>query len=121
MKHRTKRYGKKRKTLKGGTHYGAAGAIPGTVGAMQWGPGEEVKAADYQKLPMSGGKRRRGKKRTRRMRGGERYAGGVSASFGGTGERGLANYGPVATRVPHGNASTFNNHGAGPGNWSSFK
>jgi len=114
-----RKHGKKRKTLRGGTYYGASGAI--APGAMQWNAGEEVKAADYQTKPsgMFGGKRRM-KRRTHRMKGGERYAGGVSASFVGTGARGIGDRVPVATRVPIGASKTFNDYGAGPGNWGSF-
>jgi hypothetical protein len=56
------------------------------------------------------------------MRGGGKF-GGVSASFQGAGERGLANYSPVITRGAPGEAAggAFNNYGAQPGSgYSNF-
>jgi hypothetical protein len=105
----------RRRKLKGG-FYGAAGQIPGAPGAMQWNKGTEVAPPSYVK---GGSRRRKSKKVTRRhrkMRGGGKF-GGVSASFQGTGSRGMANYTPIVTRDGSGSAAggAFNNYGAQPG------
>lgn len=110
----------RRRKMKGG-FYGAAGQIPGAPGAMQWNKGTEVAPPAYAK---SGGRRRKSKKSTRRrkMRGGGTF-GGVSASFQGSGSRGMANYAPIVTRDGSGSAAggAFNNHGVQPGGgFSSF-
>jgi len=89
-------------------------------------PGPDGLCADGSE-PMSdtppGGKRRmtkrktaKGKKGSRKHRGGGKF-GGVSASFPGTGSRGIADRVPVETRVGSGAASqgAFNNFGAQPG------
>lgn len=89
-------------------------------------PGPDGKCADGSE-PMSdgGGKKHRmtkrrkivkGKKGSRKHRGGSRY-GGVSASYVGTGSRGLANHIPVSTRTGDAGPSlgAFNNFGAQPG------
>lgn len=109
-----------------GGYYGASGAI--APGAMQWTAGSEMGgwAADISSRGGNGvqygrGRKRKGKRSTRRkMRGGGKY-GGVSASFQGAGERGLANYSPVITRGAPGGAvgGAFNNYGAGPGSGDS--
>jgi hypothetical protein len=72
------------------------------------------------------GRRRQPKKtsskRTRKHRGGGSY-GGVSASFQGSGSRGIADYKPIVTRDGSGAAAggAFNNFGAQPGSgFSSF-
>lgn len=65
-------------------------------------------------------KKRKNKKRT--MKGGNKF-GGVSASFQGTGSRGIADYKPIITRDGSGAAAggAFNNFGAQPGSgYSSF-
>ena len=75
--------------------------------------------------PVMGGKKRRmtkrnkvvkGKKGSRKMRGGNKY-GGVSASFLGSGSRGLANHTAVSTRTGDSGPAfgAFNNFGAQPG------
>ena len=88
-----------------GGYYGAAGPIPGTVGAMQWNKGTEVAPPKY-----AGGKRRK----TRKMKGGNKF-GAVSASYQGTGVKGIANYVPVSTKGGVAAGGAFNNHGAQPG------
>ena len=103
---------RKHKTRKHrGGYYGASGAI--APGAMQWSAGSEMSqwAGDISsrggngKVQYGSGRRRKGKRSTRRKhRGGGKY-GGVSASFQGSGERGLANYGGVITREPIGSAA----------------
>jgi hypothetical protein len=70
------------------------------------------------------GRRRKHRKSGRKtMRGGQKF-GGVSASFNGTGSRGMGNYDGVNTRVPpFGSAKhgAFNDNGAKPGNFSGFR
>jgi hypothetical protein len=89
-------------------------------------PGPDGKCADGSD-PMTYGNgrkrmtRRKGKK-TRKHRGGGRF-GGVSASFQGTGSRGIADFKPIVTRDGSGSAAggAFNNHGAQPGSgYASF-
>jgi len=130
--HHSKRKGtrKHKKTLRGG-FYGFDGAV-GT-GAPSWGRGSEMggfvvdktgNIGDMRKgsQPVQYGRGRRNKKgrRTRRkMRGGggNKY-GAVSASFTGTGSRGMANYVGTNTKYPpFGGPSqgAFNNAGAQPG------
>jgi hypothetical protein len=111
-----------------GGFYGAKGAIPGAPGAMEWGRGSEMGswAVSSRGGNTQYGARRksRGKKVTRRRkhRGGGRF-GGVSASYMGSGSRGMADFKPIITRdgsgAPAGGA--FNNFGAQPGSgFSSF-
>lgn len=96
-----------------GGYYGASGAI--APGAMEWRRGSEMGAwatdmssrGGNGKVQYGSGRRtRKGKRHSRRrkMRGGGKY-GGVSASFTGSGERGLANYDGVLTRTPVGTAA----------------
>ena len=105
----------KRKTVRRkhrGGYYGASGAI--APGAMQWSAGSEMGqwAGDMSsrggngKVHYGAGRRtRKGKRHSRRKhRGGGKF-GGVSASFGGEGVAGMANYGGVVTRVPVGTAA----------------
>jgi hypothetical protein len=114
--------GGRTRKLRGG-YYGATGAI--APGAMEWGRSSEMgdfvanSSRGGNNAILGAGRRRKSKKagrRTRRkMRGGGKY-GGVSASFGGEGVAGLANYHGVTSRdnpgVPTG--GKFNNYGAGP-------
>lgn len=112
-----------------GGFYGAKGPIPGAPGAMEWGRGSEmgnwaVSSRGGNTQYGAGRRKTRSKKVTRRRkhRGGGRF-GGVSASFGGTGERGMANFNPVSTRVGTAGAAggAFNDFGAGPNTgFSSF-
>jgi len=70
----------------------------------------------------AGRRKSRGKKMTRKQRGRGRF-GGVSASFQGTGSRGIADFKPIVTRDGSGSAAggAFNNFGAQPGSgYSSF-
>ena len=117
-----------RKTKKGGRkmrggYYGFDGAL--ATGAANWGRSSEMggfvsnSSRGGNNAILGAGRRRKSKKavrRTRRkMRGGGKY-GGVSASFGGEGVAGLANYNAVTSRdnpgVPTG--GKFNDYGAGP-------
>lgn len=73
-------------------------------------------------MTYAGRRRRRTAKKTRKQRGRGRF-GGVSASFQGTGSRGIADYKPIVTRDGSGAAAggAFNNFGAQPGSgFSSF-
>ena len=113
----TKRHRKHR-----GGYYGASGAI--APGAMEWSRGSEM--GNWAVSSRGGNthygagrrKSRRSKKvtRRRRVRGGGKF-GGVSASFQGTGSRGMADYTPIVTRDGSGAAAggAFNNFGAQPG------
>jgi len=96
-----------------GGYYGASGAI--APGAMQWSAGSEMGhwASSVSSRAGNGGVQYgRGRKRKskskqstrRKMRGGGKF-GGVSASFQGAGERGLANYAGVTTRDHVGTAA----------------
>lgn len=108
-----------------GGYYGATGAL--APGAMEWGRGSEAGAfaaglndRGGNSFQLGAGKKRRGSKKVTRRRktrrGGGKY-GGVSASYEGTGERGLANFSGVVTRDGSGAAAegAFNNNGAQPG------
>jgi hypothetical protein len=106
---------RKHKTRKHrGGYYGFSGAV-GT-GAPMWKRSSEMGAwaSDISsrggngKVHYGSGRTRKGKRSTRRkMRGGGKF-GGVSASFQGSGSRGLADYQGVLTRTPVGTAA----HGA---------
>lgn len=119
----TKKTRSTRRKHRGG-FYGAKGAI--APGAMEWGRGSEmgnwaVSSRGGNTQYGSGRRKHRGKK-TRKHRGGGKF-GGVSASFGGTGSRGMADFKGIVTRdgtgAPAGGA--FNNFGAQPGSgFSSF-
>lgn len=120
----TKKHRMTRRKHRGG-YYGAVGAI--APGAMQWGRGSEMGSwavssrGGNTQYGSSRRRKHRGKK-TRKHRGGGKF-GGVSASFGGDGARGMAIYKPIITRdgtgAPAGGA--FNNFGAQPGSgFSSF-
>jgi len=89
-----------------GGYYGASGAI--APGAMEWSRGSEMGqwAGENGVQYGSGRRTRKGKRHSRRRkhRGGGKF-GGVSASFMGTGSRGLADYGGVVTREPIGTAA----------------
>lgn len=141
MPRKTHKRSASRKTMRGG-YYGASGAI--APGAMEWGRGSEMgdfaistrganaqygssrkkRSASFKR----GGKRtkrsasfKRGGKRTKRSasfkRGGGTF-GAVSASYQGTGSRGIMDVVPVTTKYPpFGPAAggAFNNAGAQPG------
>jgi hypothetical protein len=115
---------KKGKTVKGG-YYGFGKAL--STGAVDWHTGQE--AGDFTKgragNGMYGGKKNRRrtlkKSRRRKMRGGEKFS-SVVAGFNGTGQRGMGNYSAVNVKGPGAAAyGAFNNKGAAPGNFSSFK
>jgi hypothetical protein len=121
--HKGKKHSKRgRKTVRGG-YYSFDGGV-GT-GAPNWGRGSEM--GDVTVTRMNSGAqygrgRRRKSRRTKRRRslrggGGNKY-GAVSASFNGTGQRGMANFEATNTKYPPFGGSThgaFNNAGAQPG------
>lgn len=120
QKGHSKKHRMTRRKHRGG-FYGATGAI--APGAMQWSRGSEMGAWSVSSRGGNthygaGRRKSRGKKVTRRRktRGGSRF-GGVSASFQGTGSRGIADFKPIITRDGSGSAAggAFNNHGAQPG------
>jgi hypothetical protein len=102
-----------------GGYYGFKGAVAN--GAPLWGRGSEMgdwavsnRGANAQ---YGAGKKKKGKKTVKRKQRGNGRYGGVSASFGGTGSRGIADFKGVITRDGSGAAAegAFNNHGAQPG------
>lgn len=103
-----------------GGYYGMSGAI--APGAVNWTRGSEmgdwaISSRGANAQYGSGKKKRKGKKtQKRKHRGGGKY-GGVSASYQGTGSRGLADYKGIITRDGTGAPAqgAFNNFGAQPG------
>lgn len=121
--HKGRKTAKRSRKMRGG-YYGASGPIEGTNGAMKWGTSSEMSGVDGRagNSSIMGGRRRKSRKGTkkhRRMRGGNKF-GGVSASFQGEGTAGMADYKGVITRDGSGSAAkgAFNDFGAKPG--SSF-
>lgn len=121
--HKSRKTSKRTRKMRGG-YYGASGAIEGTHGAMKWGTSSEMSGVEGRagNSSMMGGRRRKsrkGTKKMRKMRGGGSY-GGVSASFQGSGVAGAADYKGIITRNGTGSPAggAFNDHGAKPG--SSF-
>ena len=124
----TKKRGTRKRKQRGGFYSFEGATAPG---AAQWGRGSEMgefavdKSGNMSNMGPNGmrseiqhgrGRRRksRGRKTKRRQRGGGKY-GGVSASYLGTGSRGIADRVGVNTRVPPlGEAANgaFNNFGA---------
>lgn len=123
---KTRKHTRRHRQKKGG-YYGAAGAIAPGSDAMQWNAGSEMGSFTADQInagaKMTGGRRRRKHRKTVK-RGGGKY-GGVSASYTGTGSRGMADYVGASTRVagPDDIAKfgKFNDGGAHPGNFGSFK
>ncbi len=117
--HTKRRHMKKsRKTLKGG-YYSFSGAV-GT-GAPNWTRHSEM--GDYAvssrgaNTQLGSGRRRKSGKSKKVKKGGSRF-GAVSASYQGTGARGIADTVAVNTKVPPFGAAqlgAFNNGGAQPG------
>jgi len=115
---RTKHKRGTKRTMKGG-FYGASGAI--APGAMGWTASSEM--GDYAISRRGGnsmigaGRKKKGtRKSTRKHRGGSRY-GAVSASYQGTGSRGIADVVGVNTKGGVGSPAygDWNNKGAQPG------
>ena len=118
MVRKTSKAGRRRtRKLKGG-YYSFSGAV-GT-GAPNWTRASEVPTPDYVS---KGARRRKHKKgrKTRKMKGGGAF-GATSASFQGTGSRGIADFVAADTKGPYVNGGAakgaFNDYGAKPG--SSF-
>lgn len=120
----SKKHTRRHRKHRGG-FYGATGAI--APGAMEWGRGSEAGAyaaglndRGGNSFQLGAGRKRRVSRKVSRRRktrrGGGKF-GGVSASYEGTGERGLANFSGVVTRDGSGAAAegAFNNNGAQPG------
>jgi hypothetical protein len=109
--------GRRRKTRRGG-YYGATGAI--APGAMEWGRGSEMgefALSSRGANAIYGSSRKRRHTRRKVRRGGDKY-GAVSASYQGTGSRGLIDVVPTTTKYPTAGGpqyGAFNNHGAQPG------
>jgi hypothetical protein len=116
--------GRTKRKMRGG-YYGFDGAL--ATGAANWSRSSEMgdfvsnSSRGGNNAILGAGRKRRGTKksrktRRRKMRGGGKY-GGVSASFGGEGVAGMANYSGVTSRdnpgVPTG--GKFNDFGAQPG------
>jgi len=114
---KSKKHVRKTRKHRGG-YYGAAGPI--APGAMEWARGSEM--GDWAVSSRGGNAqygagRKRKTRKTKRHRGGSRF-GAVSASYQGTGSRGIADYVATNTKVPPfgGPAGgAFNNAGAQPG------
>jgi len=116
-----------RKTKRGG-FYGAKGPIVQGGDAMEWAGGSEMGGFTADQInagaKMTGGRKRKTLKTLRRKRRGGGKYGGVSASFDGSGQRGMGNYVGASTRVasPQDVAKfgQFNDNGAHAGNFGSF-
>lgn len=115
MVRKSSKAGRRRTRKLRGGYYSFSGAVG--PGAANWTRATEV--------PVAGGRRRKHKSRksrkTRRMKGGGSF-GAVSASYQGTGARGIADYAATDTKGPYVNGGAkggaFNDYGAKPG--SSF-
>jgi len=111
-----------KKSVKKGGYYGFSGSL--ATGAPAWSRSSEMGGFSVSSRggnTQYGARRHKGSKKgkktmKKRMRGGGKF-GGVSASFTGSGERGMANYGGVNTRDGSGSpdGGMFNYHGALPG------
>lgn len=100
-----KRSAKKTMRRKRGGYYGANGAI--APGAMEWKSGQETATPSHVQ---GGSKRRKSKskksKKTMKKKGGAAY-GSVSASFQGTGSRGIADHVPVDIKGSAADSAAF--------------
>jgi hypothetical protein len=121
----SKKHTRRHRKTRGG-FYGASGAI--APGAMEWSRGSEAGAFAAGLNDRGGnsfqlGARRKarsakkGSKKTRKARRGGGAYGAVSASYEGSGSRGLADFVGVNTKNGTGAPSLgdFNNNGANPG------
>ncbi len=122
--HRKKtRRSTKRKVKKGG-YYSAVGAI--APGAMEWGTASEMGGFSISSrggnAQYGSGRKRKQTRKRKTKRGGGSFA-QVSASFQGTGSRGIADHVAVDTKgSPAGSATAgaFNYFGAKPSDFSNF-
>jgi hypothetical protein len=144
---KTSKLNKKTKRRHRGGYYGAGGPIldggQGPAG-MEWGSKQEVPTVEVNGVPipvnlktgghkkreskksskrkMRGGHKKRESKKSskRKMQGGTKF-GGTFASYEGSGARGLANV-SQGTHTPGApQLGRFNNFGAGPSDFNSFK
>jgi hypothetical protein len=104
--------------MKGG-YYSFDGAV--ATGAPAWGRGSEMgefaSTRGGNNTVYGAGRKRKQTRKRRTMKGGSKY-GAVSASYMGTGERGMANYVQSSTKTPPfggPEGGAFNNAGAQPG------
>ena len=121
--HKAGKKGKTQRKIKKGGYYGASGAI--APGAMQWSRGSEmgdfaISTRGANAMYGSGKRRktRKGGKKSRKVRRGGSSYGATSASFQGTGSRGMIDVAQTTTKYPPfgGPAGgAFNNAGAQPG------
>ena len=130
MKRHSRKRTQRKKHRGGASFYGPTGVIG--PGALEWGAGSEMGGYSADQINAGaqvrrGGRRRKTRHRRKSRRGGGKF-GGVSASFNGTGQRGIGNYDGISTRVGPGNNANvaaggkFNNFGAQPGSGhASFK
>jgi hypothetical protein len=123
--HKKSKKHNRRRTHRGG-FYGAAGAI--APGAMQWNRGSEmgdwaISNRGANTFYGRGRTKRSASKRSasKRLKGGNRF-GNSFGSYEGSGSRGLANL-ATGTHKPEGTGAfgKFNNYGAGPGQFDSFR
>ena len=127
---KTSKLNKKTKRRHRGGYYGAGGPIldggQGPAG-MEWGSKQEVPTVEVNGVPIpvnlkTGGHKKRESKKSskRKMQGGTKF-GGTFASYEGSGARGLANV-SQGTHTPGApQLGRFNNFGAGPSDFNSFK
>ena len=125
MPRKTRTSKKKTRKVKGG-YYGMSGAV--APGAPAWTRGSEM--GDYAISSRGGNTQygakrhgRKGKKTQKKKKGGSRF-GAVSASYQGTGQRGMIDVVPTNTKFPPfgpAQQGAFNNAGAQPGSgYASF-
>ena len=110
---------KTRKTKRGGS-YGFSGAL--AAGAPAWSKSEEQPLPGRAGNTFGGRRKRKGSKKTRKVkRGGLRF-GQASAGFTGVGTaRGLGGYQDVSAPGGKAEFGSFADFGAKPGDFSSFK
>ena len=116
----------KKRSVKKGGYYSFSGDV-GVPGGANWTRhsemGENSISSRGGNTHYGSGRKRKGKKskKTRKVKRGGGSYGAVSASYEGTGERGLANVVGRSDNKPgfatHGE---FNDNGAKPGNFSNF-
>lgn len=111
-----------RKTKKGG-FYSFNGSL--APGAASWSRGTEMSGEVVGRsgnAQMGGKKKRRGGKKTRKVRRGGGTFGQAVSGFTGVGTaRGLGGYQDVSNPMGKAAGGQFNDHGAKPGDFSSFK
>lgn len=109
-----------RKTKKGG-FYSFAGQV--APGAANWTRGSEMApevAGRGGNAQMGGRKKRKGGRKTRKVRRGGGSFGQAVAGYTGHGSRGLADYPDVSSPMGKAANGEFNDHGAKQGDFKSF-